>query len=265
MTVFPYGRSGMIAGSMLGLGRALGETVAVLIILRSAAQAGHWSLFDGGYTFASKIASAAAEFSAAPADRRLHRGGLRAVRPHIRSQCGCPSGGRRKGERRMTHTTLDAPVKGPTFHPISTSRKIKNRVAAMLFGASFADRDGAAGLAALHRLGARVPRDHIVDVVDQVAGGRSTGAVHRRSYHAIYGTSSKPLIAAVLAVPLGIMAAVYLVEYGRGSVRARHHIHGRHPGRRAVDRCGAVHLRAVDRDVRVSRRAPSRSPWPWCC
>ena len=64
MTVFPYGRSGVIAASMLGLGRALGETVAVLIILRSAAQAGHWSLFDGGYTFASKIASAASEFSA---------------------------------------------------------------------------------------------------------------------------------------------------------------------------------------------------------
>jgi phosphate transport system permease protein len=64
MTVYPYGRSGMIAGSMLALGRALGETVAVLIILRTAAQAGHWSLFDGGYTFASKIASAAAEVSA---------------------------------------------------------------------------------------------------------------------------------------------------------------------------------------------------------
>jgi phosphate transport system permease protein len=64
MTVLPFGRSGIIAASMLGLGRALGETVAVLIILRSAAQAGHWSLFDGGYTFASKIASAAAEFSA---------------------------------------------------------------------------------------------------------------------------------------------------------------------------------------------------------
>ena len=63
MTVFPYGRSGMIAGSMLGLGRALGETVAVLIILRAAAQPGSWSVFDGGYTFASKIASAAAEFS----------------------------------------------------------------------------------------------------------------------------------------------------------------------------------------------------------
>jgi phosphate transport system permease protein len=63
MTVLPFGRSGVIAASMLGLGRALGETVAVLILLRSAARAGHWSLFDGGYTFASKIASAAAEFS----------------------------------------------------------------------------------------------------------------------------------------------------------------------------------------------------------
>ena len=62
--VLPFGRSGTIAASMLGLGRALGETVAVLIILRSAAEASHLSLFDGGYTFASKIASAAAEFSA---------------------------------------------------------------------------------------------------------------------------------------------------------------------------------------------------------
>lgn len=63
MTVLPYGRSGTIAATMLGLGRALGETVAVLIILRTSAGAAHWSLFDGGYTFASKIASAAAEFS----------------------------------------------------------------------------------------------------------------------------------------------------------------------------------------------------------
>ncbi|HEY1839673.1 MAG TPA: phosphate ABC transporter permease subunit PstC [Mycobacterium sp.] len=63
MTVLPFGRSGAVAASMLGLGRALGETVAVLIILRASASAGHWSLFDGGYTFASKIASAASEFS----------------------------------------------------------------------------------------------------------------------------------------------------------------------------------------------------------
>jgi phosphate transport system permease protein len=62
-TVLPYGRSGTIAAAMLGLGRALGETVAVLIVLRTASTSSHGSLFDGGYTFASKIASAAAEFS----------------------------------------------------------------------------------------------------------------------------------------------------------------------------------------------------------
>jgi phosphate transport system permease protein len=33
MTVFPFGRSAIISGSMLGLGRALGETMAVTIIL----------------------------------------------------------------------------------------------------------------------------------------------------------------------------------------------------------------------------------------
>ena len=53
---------GIVAGSMLALGRALGETIAVLIILFAATKTSIWSLFDSGYTFASKIASAAAEF-----------------------------------------------------------------------------------------------------------------------------------------------------------------------------------------------------------
>ena len=63
-TVLPYGRSGVISASMLGLGRALGETVAVLIILSKPANGEAWtpSLFAGGETFASKIANNAAEF-----------------------------------------------------------------------------------------------------------------------------------------------------------------------------------------------------------
>jgi phosphate transport system permease protein len=61
--VLPYGRPGVIAAIMLGLGRALGETIALLIILRGTQTAFGWSLFDGGYTFASKIASAASEFN----------------------------------------------------------------------------------------------------------------------------------------------------------------------------------------------------------
>ena len=62
-TVLPFGLSGYISGAMLGLGRALGETIALLIILRGTQKAFSWTLFDGGYTFASKIASAASEFN----------------------------------------------------------------------------------------------------------------------------------------------------------------------------------------------------------
>jgi len=62
-TVLPFGRSGFISGAMLGLGRALGETIALLIILRGTQKAFGWSLFDGGFTFAAKIAATASEFN----------------------------------------------------------------------------------------------------------------------------------------------------------------------------------------------------------
>nr|WP_077101483.1 phosphate ABC transporter permease subunit PstC [Mycobacterium terramassiliense] len=60
--VLPFGLSGYVSGALLGLGRALGETVALLIILRGTQAAFGWSLFDGGSTFATKIAGAASEF-----------------------------------------------------------------------------------------------------------------------------------------------------------------------------------------------------------
>ncbi|RSM84261.1 phosphate ABC transporter permease subunit PstC [Kibdelosporangium aridum] len=62
-TVLPFGKAGYISASMLGLGRALGETIAVMIILATTAENFGWSLFDGGDTIASKIARAAAEFN----------------------------------------------------------------------------------------------------------------------------------------------------------------------------------------------------------
>ncbi len=60
-SVLPHARSGIISGSMLGLGRALGETLAVTLILQQVSQmqlkkAFNPSIFTGGDTFASKIA-----------------------------------------------------------------------------------------------------------------------------------------------------------------------------------------------------------------
>jgi phosphate transport system permease protein len=65
MAVLPYGRPGVISGAMLGLGRALGETMAVLFILSSVNDFS-FSLFSGGDTFAKKIANGRGEFGNHP-------------------------------------------------------------------------------------------------------------------------------------------------------------------------------------------------------
>ncbi|MDT4904923.1 MAG: phosphate transport system permease protein, partial [Pseudonocardiales bacterium] len=63
IAVLPHGRPGVISGSMLGLGRALGETIAVYLILSTVGGPFSFSIFTGGETFASKIANGSAEFN----------------------------------------------------------------------------------------------------------------------------------------------------------------------------------------------------------
>ncbi|MFF2377610.1 phosphate ABC transporter permease subunit PstC [Streptomyces xiamenensis] len=57
MTVLPFGRSGIISASMLGLGRALGETMAVATVLSPSFLINASLLESGGGTFAQNIAS----------------------------------------------------------------------------------------------------------------------------------------------------------------------------------------------------------------
>jgi phosphate ABC transporter permease protein PstC len=69
MAVLPYCRSGIVGGAMLGLGRAIGETIAVTILIGDAPQLGK-HLFGQGYTLAAVIAN---EFGEATG---LHRSAL---------------------------------------------------------------------------------------------------------------------------------------------------------------------------------------------
>ncbi|HEY9366910.1 phosphate ABC transporter permease subunit PstC [Streptomyces sp.] len=57
MSVLPFGRSGIISASMLGLGRALGETIAVAVVLSPSFLISGHLLDPGGGTFAQNIAS----------------------------------------------------------------------------------------------------------------------------------------------------------------------------------------------------------------
>jgi phosphate ABC transporter permease protein PstC len=69
MAVLPYCRSGIVGGAMLGLGRAIGETIAVTILIGDAPKLGS-HLFGQGYSLAAVIAN---EFGEA---QGLHRSAL---------------------------------------------------------------------------------------------------------------------------------------------------------------------------------------------
>jgi phosphate ABC transporter permease protein PstC len=69
VAVLPYCRSGIVGGAMLGLGRAIGETIAVTILIGNAPKLGD-HLFGQGYSLAAVIAN---EFGEA---QGLHRSAL---------------------------------------------------------------------------------------------------------------------------------------------------------------------------------------------
>jgi phosphate ABC transporter permease protein PstC len=71
LAVLPYSRPGIVGATMLGLGRALGETIAVVLVIGNAPRVAQ-SIFDQGYTLAAVIAN---EFGEAASDPR-HRNAL---------------------------------------------------------------------------------------------------------------------------------------------------------------------------------------------
>jgi phosphate transport system permease protein len=114
----------------------------------------------------------------------------------------------------MNFDVLEKPVKAELLRPVAIRRRIKNHIATTFFLASF--------------LIALVPLGWVLSVVV----GRGWYAVTRSGwwthslrgvlpeefaggvYHAVYGTLVQAGVAAIIAVPLGLMTAVYLAEYG---------------------------------------------------
>jgi phosphate transport system permease protein len=63
--MLPYARRGIVGGSMLGLGRAIGETIAVVIVIGDAPEIGH-TIFSQGYTLAAVIPNEFGEAASQP-------------------------------------------------------------------------------------------------------------------------------------------------------------------------------------------------------
>ena len=113
-------------------------------------------------------------------------------------------------------TSLDTGPAAGTVHEISRGRRAKNVLAGTVVTAAF--------------LLALLPLTWILfNVVTKGFRALTTVAWWSRSqngilpeqvgggvYHALYGTLVQAFIAALIAVPLGILVAIYLVEYGRG-------------------------------------------------
>ncbi len=114
----------------------------------------------------------------------------------------------------MSTTSLEKPLVPPAFTAISGVRKARNAVAAVLVTAAFV----IAVIPLLWVLYTVIVRGYraVLDsswwthsqrgiLPDDFGGG---------IYHALYGTIVQGLIASAVAVPLGILVAIYLVEYG---------------------------------------------------
>ena len=262
MAVLPYGRPGVVSGAMLGLGRALGETIAVYLILSTVEPTFSLSIFSGGETFASKIANGAGRVQQPAVDRRLHRRRPGAVRADLRRQRGRPSDRQPPEGLRMSTHDRAAPSTAPTFAPGAAARArsrttSRPRWSRWSFGIALVPLVWL--LWTVVSKGYHViVRTRLVDRSDQ-AGISVHDAAAAASSHAIIGTAEQVALCTVISVPIALLVGIYLVEYGRGAVRAGHDVHGRHPHRHPVDRRRAVHLRAVRHDA-----AAAPAPAGWC-
>lgn len=114
----------------------------------------------------------------------------------------------------ISATALEQPVKAMLYRHLSLRRRITNNVATGFFVASFL----IALVPLVWLLAVVIARGwHAVVQMDWwthslrgVLPEEFTGGV----YQALYGTVVQAGVAAVIAVPLGLMTAVYLVEYG---------------------------------------------------
>jgi phosphate transport system permease protein len=102
------------------------------------------------------------------------------------------------------------------LHFISTTRRVKNVVATVLVSLAFL----IALVPLIWVLGTVLTRGFAAIITPSWWNSSLKGVLPEQFnggvYHAIYGTLIQAFMAALVSVPLGILVAIYLIEYGRG-------------------------------------------------
>jgi phosphate ABC transporter permease protein PstC/phosphate ABC transporter permease subunit PstA len=255
-TVLPYSRAGIVGGSMLGLGRALGETIAVAILIGGATSGVGDSIFSAGSTLASVIALEFQEATASPEHRAALIGaglllfGVTLIINAIARAYITRSEGRLERAERDAKNAAEAAARGdapkgpgllasiprPHLPELVTSLKGRQRVDSIARN-SVGVLTAVALLPLALLLGFLVVRgggvlswDFLTTDPTGAAGAVSnanrflggSGAEAATTdlggiRSAIIGTIEIVGIAAAVVVPIGIAVAVYLVEYGQGT------------------------------------------------
>ncbi|MFJ9781826.1 phosphate ABC transporter permease PstA [Amycolatopsis sp. NPDC101161] len=118
----------------------------------------------------------------------------------------------------MSTTTLEAPATTPAFQQVSMARKVKNGIATALVWLSFLIAVVPLVWVLYTVIANGIKRIPYSNWWSQDLGNYLSDEVGGGVLHAIIGSLLQGLVCAVIAVPIGMLVAIYLVEYGRGKL-----------------------------------------------
>ncbi|MEU0789520.1 phosphate ABC transporter permease PstA [Amycolatopsis sp. NPDC005961] len=115
-------------------------------------------------------------------------------------------------------TTLEAPATTPAFQQVSLARKVKNGLATTLVWLSFLIAVVPLVWVLYTVIANGIKRIPYSNWWSQDLGNFLSDEVGGGVLHAIIGSLLQGLVCAIIAVPIGMLVAIYLVEYGRGKL-----------------------------------------------
>jgi phosphate transport system permease protein len=235
--VLPYARPGIVGGCFLALARALGETMAVVMLVGQS-ETLNLSLFAKGYTIASFIAVKLQDYSGLDRSAVIQLGlvlllvtivvnCLARLLLRWSSHTG-PRGwlvDRLFGAWKTRSTPAPEPAAGAEAPPLPAKQVHPPQPSRGVATAAFIDRAMTLVLGSCLVVTVLPLFAILVYITSQGVGAinwdfftqlpGAEGDPHVGLGHAIVGTVMLVVLATVFAVPLGLLAAIFLAEYGR--------------------------------------------------